>query len=206
MPSPARTAGPGTSAGKSSAGGADGEQAVPAAADGTAVGDGQPDAAREPDPAVIAEAAGKALAIVQAAEAAGKALAAGDLQAALADMDTVREQADQGRRVLKAAARGRRAPAVRPGSLRDLVEQHLRKFPGESFTPYQTGKVLARSSGAVANALDRLVSLGIAELATDKPRSFRLAPGAPPAPRRQRAAAGRRGLTKRLAAEAAGAA
>jgi hypothetical protein len=41
--------------------------------------------------------------------------------------------------------------------------------------------VLTRSSGAVANALDKLISLGTAELATDKPRSRRLAPAAPDA-------------------------
>ncbi|HEX9039572.1 MAG TPA: hypothetical protein VF838_00960 [Trebonia sp.] len=41
----------------------------------------------------------------------------------------------------------------------------------------------AASAGAVANAIDKLVSLGIAELATDKPRSFRFAPEAcQPAP------------------------
>jgi hypothetical protein len=39
--------------------------------------------------------------------------------------------------------------------------------------------VLTRSSGAVANALDKLFSLGVAEMATDKPRSYRLAPAAP---------------------------
>jgi hypothetical protein len=38
--------------------------------------------------------------------------------------------------------------------------------------------VLKRSVGAVANALDKLVSLGTAELACGKPRSYRLAPAA----------------------------
>ena len=84
--------------------------------------------------------------------------------------------AAQARRVLKAAAGGRRAPAVRPGGLRELVEQHLRGYPDKNFTPHQIGKVLDRSSGAVANALDKLVSLGTAELATRKPHSYRLAP------------------------------
>ncbi len=85
--------------------------------------------------------------------------------------------------MIKAAASGRRAPATRPGALRDLVEQHLRQFPDAAFTPHQIGTVLTRSSGAVANALDKLVSLGIAELASGKPRSYRLAPAAPaPAP------------------------
>ena len=74
-------------------------------------------------------------------------------------------------------------PATRPGALRDLVEEHLRKFPGTAFTQHQVGKVLTRSAGAVANALDKLVSLGTAEMVTDKPRTYRLAPAAPaPAP------------------------
>jgi hypothetical protein len=85
--------------------------------------------------------------------------------------------------VIKAAASGRRAPATRPGALRDLVEEHLRKFPDAAFTPHQVGKVLTRSAGAVANALDKLVSLGTAEMVTDKPRTYRLAAAAPaPAP------------------------
>jgi len=134
--------------------------------------------AEGPDPAVTAEVAGNVLAIAQAADAAGRALAAGDLDAALAALEAAREQAACGRRVVKAAASGRRAPATRPGALRDLVEEHLRKFPEAAFTPHQVGKVLARSAGAVANALDKLVSLGIAEMVTDKPRSYRLAPAA----------------------------
>jgi hypothetical protein len=91
----------------------------------------------------------------------------------------VRDLAAQGRRVIKAAASGRRARATRPGALRNLVEEHLRKFPDTAFTPHQIGKVLTRSAGAVANALDKLVSLGAAELVSDKPRSYRLAPVAP---------------------------
>ena len=86
--------------------------------------------------------------------------------------------AAQGRRVIKAAARGRR-----PGGLRDLIEQHLRQFPEAAFTPHQIGKVLTRSAGAVANALDKLTALGAAQLVTDKPRSYQLAPAAPTPPR-----------------------
>jgi hypothetical protein len=125
---------------------------------------------------VTAEAAGNVLAIVQAADEAGRALASGDLDAALAALDAAREQAAQGRWVVKGAASGRRAPATRPGALRDLVEEHLRKFPDAAFTPHQIGKVLTRSAGAVANALDKLVSLGTAQMVTDKPRRYRLAP------------------------------
>ena len=82
--------------------------------------------------------------------------------------------------MIKAAASGRSTPATRPGALRDLVEEHLRTFPDASFTPHQVGKVLERSAGAVANALDKLTALGTAQMVTDKPRSYRLAPA--PAP------------------------
>jgi hypothetical protein len=163
---------------------ADVGQPAPAPTGGTAEG-GEADAgtAQEPDPAVTAEAAGNVLAIAQAADEAGKALAAGDLPAALAALEAAREQAAHGRRVIKAAASGRSAPATRPGALRDLVEEHLRKFPDTAFTPHQVGKVLTRSAGAVANALDKLTALGTAQMVTDKPRTYRLAPAAPaPAP------------------------
>jgi hypothetical protein len=158
---------------------ADASQPAPASADGTA-GDQQADAGTEPgpDPAVTAEAAGTVAAIAQAADEAGKALAAGNLDVALAALETARDLAAQGRRAVKAAASGRRAPATRPGALRDLVEEHLRKFPGTAFTPHQVGKVLTRSAGAVANALDKLVSLGTAQMVTDKPRTYQLAPAA----------------------------
>jgi hypothetical protein len=39
--------------------------------------------------------------------------------------------------------------------------------------------VLTRSAGAVANALDKLTGLGTAQMVTDKPRTYRLAPAAP---------------------------
>ena len=60
--------------------------------------------------------------------------------------------------------------------------------------------MLTRSAGAVANALDKLVSLGAAELACDKPRSYRLAPASPaPAPE----AAGDPGTSAEATASAA---
>ena len=178
---PGTDADAGQSAAEPSGSVADAGQPGPAPAGGTPEGgEAESGTAQEPDPAVTAEAAGNVLAIAQAADKAGKALAAGDLDAALAALDAAREQAACGRRVIKAAASGRHAPATRPGALRDLVEEHLRKFPGTAFTPHQVGKVLTRSAGAVANALDKLTALGTAELAADKPRSYRLAPA--PAP------------------------
>ncbi|MFF4778987.1 MarR family transcriptional regulator [Microtetraspora fusca] len=70
---------------------------------------------------------------------------------------------------------------VRPGQLRDRVLSHLLDHPGKDFTPYEIGRVLDSSSGAVANALDRLTSLGQAELTCERPRRYALAVN--PAPR-----------------------
>ena len=50
---------------------------------------------------------------------------------------------------------------------------HLDAHPGGEFTPHEIHKVIGHSSGAIANALDTLVKLGEAELATEKPRRFR---------------------------------
>ncbi|MBG0824901.1 hypothetical protein HS048_29825 [Planomonospora sp. ID91781] len=62
--------------------------------------------------------------------------------------------------------------AVRPGQLRDRILAHLTAHPGKDFTPYEIGRVLESSSGAVANALDRLVNLGQVELTCERPRRF----------------------------------
>ena len=63
----------------------------------------------------------------------------------------------------------RRLPS---GGLRGLVEDWLREHPGEEFSPSAIGKALRRSSGAVANALDRLVTDGYARQTCDKPKRF----------------------------------
>jgi aspartate/methionine/tyrosine aminotransferase len=89
-------------------------------------------------------------------------------------LDEIYEQAAQARRAVKAAAGGKKAPAARPGGLREKVLAHLHDHPGESFTPHEIHKVNGHSSGAIANALDTLVKHGDAELATEKPRRFRL--------------------------------
>ncbi|RGA05569.1 MarR family transcriptional regulator [Microbispora triticiradicis] len=67
------------------------------------------------------------------------------------------------------------AGGARPGHLRDRVLSHLLDHPGKDFTPYEIGRVLESSSGAVANALDRLVGLGQAELTCERPRRYALA-------------------------------
>jgi hypothetical protein len=135
-----------------------------------------------PDPALVAEITGQVGQIQAAACAAATVLAGGgDLSAVRAGMDEIWEQAAQARRVLKAVAGGKKTPAARPGALRDKILGHLRDHPGSDFTPHEIHKVLGNSSGAIANALDTLVKHSQAELATDKPRRFRLAPSAPAA-------------------------
>lgn len=63
-----------------------------------------------------------------------------------------------------------------PGALRQLVLDHLTTHPGEAFTATHISRVIEKSSGAIANCLDKLVSQGIAEQVTDRPRTYRLTP------------------------------
>jgi hypothetical protein len=185
-------------------------QPAPVTADATA-GDQQADAGPEPgpDPAVTAEAAGTIAAIAQAAEAAGtiaaiaqaadearQALDAGNLDVALAALEAARELAAQGRRVLKAAASGRRAPATRPGALRDLVEEHLRKFPGTAFTPTRSarrspgrpGRSPTPSTSWSASGSRRWSPTSPAPTGSAPPPPPRTQPAAPPPARSRRSA------------------
>lgn len=165
-----------------------GDEPGDGAGDTTEPGQTADEAPEPPDPAAVAEASEQVIAIAQAIAGIGTALAEGNIAAALDGIEKVREPAAHARRVLKAAARGKRRPArrtgtgVRSGALRDLVQAHLYDNPGEEFTPHQISKALGRSSGAVANALDRLVQLGIAVPTSEKPRRFQLSPDAPPRP------------------------
>ena len=59
-----------------------------------------------------------------------------------------------------------------PGGLRGMVEDWLREHAGEEFSPSAIGKALGRSSGAVANALDKLVTDGYAMQTQNKPKRF----------------------------------
>ncbi|WP_238412897.1 MarR family transcriptional regulator [Saccharothrix deserti] len=64
-----------------------------------------------------------------------------------------------------------------PGALRGMVEDYLRDNSGE-FSPNTIGKALNRSSGAVHNALEKLVESGYAVRTSDKPKKYSLAPTA----------------------------
>ncbi|MEO3807081.1 hypothetical protein [Nonomuraea sp. B1E8] len=62
-----------------------------------------------------------------------------------------------------------------PRPLRPDVLTHLIKHPDLAFTANEIAKVLKRSSGAVANALDTLARNGEAELVSERPNRFRAA-------------------------------
>jgi hypothetical protein len=64
---------------------------------------------------------------------------------------------------------------TRPGGLRDLVLETLNTSPSTEYTGAEMGKVLGRSSGACANALEKLAEMGEAVQTSDKPRRFRKA-------------------------------
>ncbi|GLW98785.1 helix-turn-helix domain-containing protein [Microtetraspora sp. NBRC 16547] len=108
-----------------------------------------------------------------------EAMDGGDIAGALGRLELLQADVSRVRRVARAVLTGpKRAVAssdavpARPGQLRDRVLSHLKEHPGKDFTPYEIGRVLGSSSGAVANALDRLVSLGQAELTCERPRRF----------------------------------
>jgi hypothetical protein len=138
--------------------------------------DGGGEAGDAPDPALVTDLTGRLGQVRAVADAAGLVLtASGDLKTVLAGLDEICEQAARARRLLIAAIGGRKAPAVRPGGLRDKVLAHLDEHPDGEFTPHEIHKVNGHSSGAIANALETLVNLGEAEVATEKPRRFRRA-------------------------------
>jgi hypothetical protein len=58
------------------------------------------------------------------------------------------------------------------GGLYDLVKTYLYEHTGESFGPAKIGIELGRSSGAVNNALERLVINGLATKTCDAPKRF----------------------------------
>ncbi|MEU0470921.1 MarR family transcriptional regulator, partial [Amycolatopsis sp. NPDC006131] len=71
---------------------------------------------------------------------------------------------------------GQQTERLAPGALRGMVEDYLRDHPGDEFGPVAIAKALGgKSSGAVSNALDKLVADGTAVRTKDKPRRFALA-------------------------------
>jgi hypothetical protein len=69
-----------------------------------------------------------------------------------------------------------KSPRLGAGQLRGLVEEFLAEHPG-THGPVEIGHALRRSSGAIANALERLVDTGWAERTNDRPKRYRFADG-----------------------------
>ena len=100
------------------------------------------------------------------------------------------DPADDARDAEGGVGRAGAAPAAKPtkttttksgearlgsGQLREMVLAHLRGHPDEEFSPSAIAKVLARSSGAVANACDTLLVAKAVVQTNEKPRRFRIA-------------------------------
>ena len=64
-------------------------------------------------------------------------------------------------------------PKLGKGGLESLVVEHLKAHPKAEVTPSELGNRLNRSSGAVGNALERLVKAGTASRTSDRPRRYR---------------------------------
>jgi hypothetical protein len=76
-----------------------------------------------------------------------------------------------------AADAGKTAARLAPGALRGMVEDHLRDHPDLEFSPVDIARKLGgKSSGAVSNALDKLVTDKIAVQTKERPKRFALAP------------------------------
>jgi hypothetical protein len=61
------------------------------------------------------------------------------------------------------------------GGLEAIVLDHLKTNPKSDFTPAGLGRTLGRSSGAVANALDKFTEEGTAIQTSEKPKRYKLA-------------------------------
>lgn len=72
-------------------------------------------------------------------------------------------------------SRQRLAPRLdlAPASFVDLVLVHLREHSDQDHTPSALGKVLAHSSGAIANACEKLAKEGAITQTSEKPRKYR---------------------------------
>ena len=67
------------------------------------------------------------------------------------------------------------ASRLHKGELSTLVLDYLKAHPGEAIGPSAIGKALSRSSGAVANACQRLETSGRLRLASATPRRYVIA-------------------------------
>lgn len=88
------------------------------------------------------------------------------------------DDSDDGEDLIAAPVTAGRGPRLAPGALHGLVEDYLRDHPDGEFGPTKIGHELGRSTGAVGNALERLVTAGYAVRTNDRPKRYTLAPAA----------------------------
>lgn len=81
-----------------------------------------------------------------------------------------------GRGVRPSEANRSGSKRLRSGALQGLVEDFLAEHPGEH-GPTAISHAIGRSQGAIANALERLVSSGWAERTNEAPKRYRIATG-----------------------------
>ena len=138
-------------------------------------------ATSDTDPATAAkapfeQAASIVTAMTSDTESLHAALAGGDVNTAITCLDTIRASLSHARRVLKTSTKSstaRTGPILGSGQLRQLVHDHMAAHPGVPFSPYEVARVLGgRSSGAVANAMDRLVGDGHVVMVSESPRRY----------------------------------
>ncbi|MGP4024368.1 hypothetical protein [Actinomadura sp. 3N407] len=135
-----------------------------------------------------AEATRRALSdLIAAATTAYAAVAAEDDDAMTAGLERVYAATAEVRRATKATVRNTGTAAgsgngnrngghrAAPRPLRPEVIAHLAAHPDTDFTPGEIGRVLERSSGAVANALATMAERGEAVMTSEKPVRYRAA-------------------------------
>ncbi|SEG26569.1 hypothetical protein SAMN04489712_104140 [Thermomonospora echinospora] len=118
--------------------------------------------------------------LLAAVTTAYAAVVAGDQVATVAGLERIYAEANNVRKASKVGpvrtgAKGTgavRADRAAPRPLRPEVVAHLSAHPGKEFTPGEIAKVLGRSSGAVANALETLAKNGEAVLTSERPARY----------------------------------
>lgn len=71
-----------------------------------------------------------------------------------------------------AESTGEAAPRLAKGALGALVSDYLSAHRGEPLSATTVSNALGRSGGAVSNALERLVAVGLAEAVGERPRRY----------------------------------
>jgi hypothetical protein len=122
--------------------------------------------------------------LLAAVTTAYAAVVAGDEVATVAGLERIYAETNNVRRASRVGpvrtgtkgtgtgAGAARVDRAAPRPLRPEVIAHLHAHPGKEFTPGEIAKVLGRSPGAVANALETLAKNGEAVLTSERPTRY----------------------------------